>query len=95
MNGVGKGKVFEGKSQLVVTEKNYADRNTNFRKYVKGLMLGMLSHRDYKTLNLSAKTYSIELKLGVYPKLPEQKAIIPDSLFPFKKVPEKSIKVVK
>ena len=81
-HGVGKGKVFTGKSRLEVTKKTYSDRNTNFRKYVKGLMLGMLEHNDYKTLNLQAKTYNIVLTLSI---VPEQLVV----------VPEKKIEVVK
>ena len=82
-HGVGKGKVFLGKSKLEVTEETYQDRNVTFRKYVKGLMLGMLSHSDYKTLNLEAKTYDIKLRLSI---VPEQKVVVPD---------KKLIKVVK
>ena len=72
-HGVGKGKVFTGKSRLEVTKKTYSDRNTNFRKYVKGLMLGMMAHNDYKTLNLEAKTYIITLRLSIVPEVPEKK----------------------
>jgi len=75
MNGVGTGKVFEGNSKLDVTEETYQDRNVTFRKYVKGLMLGMLSHNDYKTLNLEAKTYDIKLRLSIVPEVPEKKLI--------------------
>ena len=81
-HGVGKGKVFLGRGKLEVTRHTYGDRNTNFRKTVKGLMYGMLEHPDYKTLNLQGKTYLIELRLSV---VPERKII----------VPEKKIKVVK
>ena len=72
-HGVGKGKVFVGKSRLEVTKETYGDRNTNFRKYVKGLMLGMMEHSDYKTLNLQQKTYNITLQLSI---VPEQKIIV-------------------
>ena len=75
MNGVGTGKVFEGNSKLDVTEETYQDRNVTFRKYVKGLMLGMLSHYDYKTLNLQAKTYDIKLRLSIVPEVPEKKIV--------------------
>jgi len=75
MNGVGTGKVFEGNSKLDVTEETYQDRNVTFRKYVKGLMLGMLSHNDYKTLNLEAKTYDIKLRLSIVPEVPEKKIV--------------------
>ena len=68
MNGVGTGKVFEGKSILEITEKTYKDRNINFRKYVKGLMLGMLGHSHYKTLNLERKKYNINLRLSIVPE---------------------------
>ena len=83
INSVGTGKVFEGNSKLEVTKETYKDRNINFRKFVKGLMLGMLSHSDYKTLNLQAKTYNIKLRLSI---VPEQKIVVPD---------KKLIKVVK
>jgi len=82
VHGVGKGKVFAGKNRLEVTKETYSDRNTNFRKFVKGLMLGMLEHNDYKTLNLQAKTYEITLTLSI---VPEQLVV----------VPEKKIEVVK
>jgi len=82
VHSVGTGKVFEGNSKLEVTKETYKDRNTNFRKYVKGLMLGMLEHNDYKTLNLQAKTYNIVLTLSI---VPEQLVV----------VPEKKIEVVK
>jgi len=82
VHGVGKGKVFLGRSKLDVTEETYSNRNTNFRKFVKGLMLGMLEHPDYKTLNLQAKTYNIELRLSI---VPEQLVV----------VPEKKIEVIK
>ena len=70
-HGVGKGKVFVGKSRLEVTKETYSDRNTNFRKYVKGLMFGMMEHNDYKTLNLQGKTYNITLTLSIAPETPE------------------------
>ena len=82
VHGVGKGKTFVGNEKLVVTKETYKDRNTNFHKYAKGLMLMMLSHNDYKTLNLGSGTYIITLSLSV---VPEQKII----------VPEKKIQVVK
>ena len=66
-HSVGKGKVFEGKSILEVTKETYKDRNTNFRRFAKGLMLGMLQHSEYKTLNLQAKTYQITLRLSIVP----------------------------
>jgi len=69
-HSVGTGKVFEGNSRLDVTEETYQDRNVNFRKYVKGLMLGMMAHSDYKTLNLQAKTYDIKLRLSIVPEVP-------------------------
>ena len=81
-HGVGKGKVFTGKSKLEVTKETYKDRNTNFRKYVKELMFGMLSHNDYKTLNLQGKTYNITLTLSIVPEV----LVI---------VPKKKIQVVK
>lgn len=68
INSVEKGKVFIGKSKLEVTEKTYKDRNINFHKYAKGLMLGMMAHNDYKTLNLGRKTYLIELRLSIVPE---------------------------
>jgi len=75
VHGVGKGKTFIGKEKLVVTKETYKDRNTNFHKYTKGLMLMMLSHNDYKTLNLQAKTYIITLSLSIVPEpvVPEKK----------------------
>ena len=81
-HGVGKGKVFTGKSRLEVTKETYKDRNTNFRKNVKELMFGMLSHSDYKTLNLQGKTYNITLTLSIVPEV----LVI---------VPKKKIQVVK
>ena len=81
-HGVGKGRIFLGRGKLEVTEETYGNRNTNFRKTVKGLMFGMLEHSEYKTLNLQGKTYFIELRLSV---VPERKIV----------VPEKKIKVVK
>jgi len=81
-HGVGKGKVFTGKSKLEVTKETYKDRNTNFRKYVKELMFGMLSHNDYKTLNLQGKTYEITLTLSIVPEV----LVV---------VPEKKIQVVR
>ena len=68
MNSVGSGKVFEGKSILEITEETYKDRNINFRKFAKGLMLGMLAHSAYKTLNLERKTYIINLRLSIVPE---------------------------
>ena len=82
VHGVGTGKVFTGKSKLEVTKETYKDRNTNFRNTVKELMYGMLSHNDYKTLNLQGKTYNITLNLSIVPE-------------PLVVVPEKKIKVVK
>jgi len=82
VHGVGKGKTFIGKEKLVVTKETYSSRNTNFRAYAKGLMLGMLGHNDYRTLNLGAKTYIITLSLSIVPE-------------PLVVVPEKKIKVVK
>ncbi|MCK4321973.1 hypothetical protein KAX08_05615 [candidate division WOR-3 bacterium] len=67
-HSVGTGKVFQGNSKLEVTKETYKDRNINFRKYVKGLMLGMLSHNAYKTLNLERKTYIINLRLSIVPE---------------------------
>lgn len=72
---VGTGKVFQGNSKLEITEKTYKDRNINFRKYAKGLMLGMLSHSAYKTLNLERKTYIINLRLSIVPEKKEEKLI--------------------
>jgi len=66
-HSVGTGKVFVGKSILEITEKTYKDRNINFRKYAKGLMLGMMAHNEYKTLNLERKTYQITLTLNIVP----------------------------
>ena len=71
MNGVGTGKVFQGKSTLEITKETYKDRNINFRKYAKGLMFGMLSHSAYKTLNLESKTYIINLRLSIVPEKEE------------------------
>ena len=68
MNSVGTGKVFEGKSKLEITKETYKDRNINFRKYAKGLMLGMMAHNSYKTLNLERKTYIINLRLSIVPE---------------------------
>ena len=42
VHGVGKGKTFVGHEKLVVTKETYKDRNINFHKYVKGLMLKIL-----------------------------------------------------
>ena len=81
-HGVGTGKVFTGKSRLEVTKETHKDRNTNFRKNVKELVYGMLSHSEYKTLNLQGKTYNITLTL----------AIVPEVLVV---VPEKKIRVVR
>ena len=79
VHSVGKGKTFIGKEKLVVTKETYKDRNVNFHKYVKGLMLGMLEHNDYKTLNLQSKTYIITLSLSIVPEellvVPEKKLI--------------------
>lgn len=72
INGVGTGKIFQGKSELEITKETYKDRNTNFRKFAKGLMLGMLSHSSYKTLNLERKTYIISLGLSIVPKQKEE-----------------------
>ena len=74
-HGVGKGKVFTGKSRLEVTRETHKDRNTNFRKIVKELMFGMLSHPDYKTLNLQGKTYNITLTLSI---VPERNIVVPE-----------------
>ena len=71
MTSVGTGKVFEGKSMLKVTKETYKDRNIDFRKYAKGLMLGMMAHSAYKTLNLEAKTYIINLRLSIVPEKEE------------------------
>ena len=68
VHSVGTGKVFEGNSKLKVTKETYKDRNINFRKFAKGLMLGMMAHNDYKTLNLEAKTYIITLRLSIVPE---------------------------
>ena len=73
VHGVGTGRVFQGKSTLEVTKETYSDRNTNFRASVKELIYGMLSHNDYKTLNLQGKTYNINLRLSIVPALPEKK----------------------
>jgi len=32
----------------------------------------MLSHNDYKTLNLQGKTYNITLTLAIVPEVPEK-----------------------
>ena len=74
-HGVGTGKVFLGKGILDVTKATYQDRNVNFRKSVKELMFGLLSHPDYKTLNLQAKTYNIELRLSI---VPQQLVVVPE-----------------
>jgi len=50
VHSVGTGKVFEGNSKLEVTKETYKDRNINFRKYVKGLILGIL-----KTLKVESE----------------------------------------
>ena len=75
-HGVGKGKAFVGRSRLKVTKETYGDRNTNFRKIVKELMYGMLSHSDYKTLNLQGKTYNITLHLSIVPEVPKEEKMI-------------------
>ena len=76
-HGVGTGKVFQGKMKLDVTKETYSSRNTNFRASVKELIYGMLSHNDYKTLNLQGKTYEITLTLSIVPEVlvvaPEKK----------------------
>jgi len=81
MNSVGEGKVFEGKSILEITKETYHDRNINFRKFAKGLMLGMLAHKEYKTLNLECKTYQIKLRLEIVPG----KIVTPEELAKKKK----------
>ena len=85
-HGVGTGKVFLGKGKLEVTRETHKDRNTNFRKIVKGLFLGMIEHSNYKTLNLQGKTYLIELRLAIVPEKVPEKIVVPD---------RKLIKVVK
>ena len=80
-HSVGSGKVFEGKSILEITKETYKDRNINFRKFAKGLMLGMLQHNEYKTLNLERKTYQITLRLSIVPG----KVVVPSKLV----IPEK------
>ena len=39
---------------------------------MKELIYGMLSHNDYKTLNLSGKTYNITLRLSIVPEVPKR-----------------------
>lgn len=67
MNSVDTGKELEAKTVLKVTKETYKDRNINFRKYSKALMSNILSHKEFKTLNLQAKTYGIALKLTIVP----------------------------
>ena len=76
MNGVGTGRQLEAKTILKVTKETYKDRNINFRKYVKALMSSMLSHKEFKTLNLETKIYGIALKLVIVPVKIEGKDII-------------------
>ena len=85
MNQVETGKELEAKTVLKVTKETYKDRNINFRKYSKALMTNILHHKEFKTLNLEAKTYGIALKLIIVPIELKKKII----------VPEKKIKVVK
>jgi len=87
INSVETGKELSAKTILRVTKETYKDRNINFRKYAKALMTTMLHHKEFKTLNLEAKTYGIALTLIIAPvELKEKKSII---------VPEKKkIKVV-
>ena len=77
MNTVGTGKELEVKTVLKVTKETYKDRNTNFRKYVKYLMTTMLKHEEFKTLNLEAKMYGIDLKLVIVPVEVKNKLIVP------------------
>ena len=86
-HSIGKGKVFLGKSILKVTKETYKVRNVNFHKFTKGLMLGMLSHNEYKTLNLECKTYQIELRLSIVPG----EIVIPKKII----TPEKKIILAK
>jgi len=101
MNSVGVGKRFEGQAELDVTEKTYKDRNVNFRKYVKGLMLGILAHNDYKTLNLERKKYKIAVGVAIFPEenayisVAEQKRKIEEAKKKIDKAKNKLIKVVK
>lgn len=67
MNSVDTGKQLEAKTVLKVTRETYKDRNINFRKYTRTLMSNILSHKEFKTLNLQAKTYGIALKLIIVP----------------------------
>ena len=87
-HSIGKGKVFEGKSILEVTKETYKDRNTNFRRFAKGLMLGILAHPEYETLNLEAKTYQITLRLSIVPGT----VVVPSKLIIPK---EKKIELIK
>lgn len=90
MNGVGKGRQLEARTILKITEENYKDRNINFRKYTKFLMTEMLNNKDFKTLNMEAKTYGIAIKLTIIPVILKEKGketiIVPE---------KKLIKVVK
>jgi len=97
MNSVGAGKRFEGQAQLEVTEKTYKDRNVNFRKYVKGLMLQILAHNDYKTLNLERKKYKIAVGVVIFPESleEEQKRKIEAAKRKMDLAASKLIKVVK
>ena len=88
MNSVETGKELEVKTVLKVTKETYKDRNINFRKFAKFLMSEILHHREFKTLNLEAKTYGIAVKLIIVPVEIKEKEII---VVPKKKL----IKVVK
>ena len=76
MNSVNTGKQLETKTVLKITKETYKDRNINFRKYSKVLMTTMLKHKEFKTLNLEAKTYGISLKLVIVPVEIKEKEVI-------------------
>ena len=67
MNSVETGKQLEAKTILKVTKETYKDRNINFREYSKSLMSSILKNKEFKTLNLEAKTYGISLRLTIVP----------------------------
>ena len=77
INTVGTGKELSAKTMLKVTKETYKDRNINFRKYVKATMTTMLHHKEFKTLNLEAKTYGIALTLIIAPIELKKKIIVP------------------
>jgi len=78
MNTVGVGKELKAKTVLKVTKETYKDRNINFRKYTKALMSNILSHSEFKTLNLEAKTYGMVLTVTIFPVELKKKIIVPE-----------------